>query len=516
MKNVKIEVLDYLAGSALQPCPPLDLNVLWKKPLRSETDLGEIREIQRKWERVKLKIPAQERASRIGVSGTRGETAGGEQICFSLASLPFETTGFQKSVSSADISSLNASWGAVVLFYNNKNYVVPVDELLAALSVQDSKDRKKEPRYVLQGTGLEIGDVSFRPRGLLLRFALYSAEGKKEYMTLAPDAGEVNIQATVFGVFGTYIVDLDKTALHKDEIQPEVLQRLSKPRLEIMQGTDKRLNYRYWNGRKYAVAGQFSVSEYFNPDGNIADGTKISGKQSIALETGTPDEVQVITEQFVPQDYPGLRIVPRPVGQASGAEHRVKLCVTVDGSEDIFWLRPSQVPPERDQVRYVQGNGRAVRITWDYDKVNLGFGVFLKKFEKRTEPGTRTASHYSSLADFVEVPKDGLSPENRKEPENLPVLQKDVLIKMNQPAVFRGNGRKYSIYQSAFDGPFHPGDYYFHNLYDGKILPWEERPRESLYVSKLSVNDDPGRGLKYLGSFLLIFGTVWLFTRKEK
>jgi hypothetical protein len=167
-------------------------------------------------------------------------------------------------------------------------------------------------------------------------------------------------------------------------------------------------------------------------------------------------------------------------------------------------------------VRYVHGDGRAVRITWNYDKLNLGFGIFLKKFERRIEPGTKTASHYSSLTDFVEVPKNESTSEGLKSPENLPILQKDVLIKMNQPAMFSGQGRRYSIYQSSFDGPFHPGDYYFHNLYDGKILPWEERPRESLYVSKLSVNDDPGRGLKYLGSFLLIFGTVWLFARKEK
>ncbi|MCL2744052.1 MAG: hypothetical protein FWE67_09380, partial [Planctomycetaceae bacterium] len=361
----------------------------------------------------------------------------------------------------------------------------------------------EKKRYPMQGTNLEIGDVSFRARGLLLRFALYSAEGQKEFMVLSPDANEVNVQAAVFGVFGTYIADVEKLAKHKDMLLPEVLQRLSKPRLELLQGSDKRLNYRYWNGKKYIVSGQFSESR---------DGSK----SGITLEAGTPDEVQAVIEQFIPQDYPGQRIVSKPVGRTPDIEKRVKLRVIVDNSEDIFWLRPAQGPPERDQVHYVHGNGRAVRVTWNYDKLDLGFGVFLKKFEQRTEPGTKTASHYSSLISFVEVPNREFTPEDLKSPEHLPVLRGDVLVRMNQPAVFSGNGRKYSIYQSSFDGPFHPGDYYFHHLYDGRILPWEERPRESIYVSKLSVNDDPGRGLKYLGSFLLIVGTIWLFTRKEK
>jgi len=47
------------------------------------------------------------------------------------------------------------------------------------------------------------------------------------------------------------------------------------------------------------------------------------------------------------------------------------------------------------------------------------------------------------------------------------------------------------------------------------VFPWEKMPRESLYISKLSVNDDPGRGLKYLGCFLFVFGSLWLLYRRS-
>jgi hypothetical protein len=87
---------------------------------------------------------------------------------------------------------------------------------------------------------------------------------------------------------------------------------------------------------------------------------------------------------------------------------------------------------------------------------------------------------------------------------------------MNNPSIFQGNGQSYRIYQSSYAGPYHPDNPWFYELYDGNIFSWEKTPRESLYMSTLSINADPGRGLKYLGCFLIVLGTAWFVYRKKE
>jgi hypothetical protein len=270
------------------------------------------------------------------------------------------------------------------------------------------------------------------------------------------------------------------------------------------------LYYRLWNGQNIAV------------NGVVPDRT--TGKKvQFIIAPQTPDETEIVVERFVPQDLPGLRIFALPVGKGQDTVQRVKLRATLDGKEDTFWLRAVEksvvpLPPERDQVRYVYGNARSVQIQWNYDTVDLGFGIFLKKFEMRTEPGTRMSSHYSSLVDFVEMRNKSESQSGfSRSPDDFRAIanSQDVLISMNRPTVFRDTGRNYRIYQSSYGGPYHPDSPWFYELYDGKIFPWEKTPRESLYMSTLSINDDPGRGLKYLGCFLIVFGTAWFLYRKK-
>jgi len=86
---------------------------------------------------------------------------------------------------------------------------------------------------------------------------------------------------------------------------------------------------------------------------------------------------------------------------------------------------------------------------------------------------------------------------------------------MNQPGYFSGKGRGYRIYQSSYIGPFYPDQPQFHELYDGQIFPWESRPRESIAMSTLTVNADPGRGWKYFGSLLIVIGVALFIWRKR-
>lgn len=105
------------------------------------------------------------------------------------------------------------------------------------------------------------------------------------------------------------------------------------------------------------------------------------------------------------------------------------------------------------------------------------------------------ASHYSSLVDVLDR---GNPPQ---------VLDKDVLITLNAPVDVSDprTGRTYRLFQSSFAGPWRPGQPEFDQLV-GK-----DRSRDQVYLSRLSVNDDPGRGLKYVGCLLIVAGIVVVY-----
>ncbi|MDR3197554.1 MAG: hypothetical protein LBU34_06745 [Planctomycetaceae bacterium] len=502
LRNVKFEVLNYLAGSTTEPVPPLELSILWKKTMRTTTDLGDVKEIPRNWERVRLEIKPQEYFGRMEIRGVQTEMAGGERINYRAAISMTETEAFQNGL--PDQNTNSESRGHVVLYHNGKNYSVDVDRLL--------RETENNKRFRLDGSPFELDKVQFNSRGPVITFALITVGGEIDRLTLFPDNPEMNIQAQRAGVFGFYWLNPEKLAQNPDYADHPILQRLSLPRLDILQGTDKNLYYRFWNGRNITSHG-------------VVPSRSAGKKPQFSVAEKTPDEAEIVVERFVPQDLPGLRILALPVGRGQEAVQRVQLRVTIDGKEDTFWLRAVEksvvpLPPERDQIRYVHGNTQSVQIQWNYDTVELGFGIFLKKFEMRTEPGTRMSSHYSSLVDFVEMRNHSDNqPDFSRTLDDFRVYEngRSILISMNNPSVFRGTGRSYRIYQSSYAGPYHPDNPWFYELYDGNIFAWEKTPRESLYMSTLSINADPGRGLKYLGSFFIIFGSAWfLYRKKEK
>jgi hypothetical protein len=128
-----------------------------------------------------------------------------------------------------------------------------------------------------------------------------------------------------------------------------------------------------------------------------------------------------------------------------------------DGS-DHFWL----VEGTSQQVSLM---GRPAVIFFDRRTIDLPFQMKLEKFTKRDYPGTETPMSYESLV-------------------QLPATGETHLISMNEPLKKDG----FTIYQSSY------------------VLE-EGRPPESVF----SVNDDPGRPVKYAGALILAIGII-LFT----
>ena len=502
--NVKIEVLDYYANSVLEPVPPLDVSLLWNKTVTTITDLGEIKEVPRNWELARLDM--RHRRAVVGLSNIRGvsETMSQkERVTYSLAMSQEELIAFQTSRPKGGTQS--GLWGEIILYYGGKHYSVNVDQL---------RELPKEGRLAIENSGLQIINtdrfpVQFIERVPSIRFTIFTQSGEMEPMTLFPDNPELNTQARKLGVFGSYWVDPQRVMQQNPgQVGNPMLERLALQRLDFMQGPDKKLYYRFWSGEEIIA------------DGVVSD-REGQRKPQFKLAEQTPHEVDVVVDRFVSQDTLGGRVV---ASKEQNGEQRVKLRVVFDGKEDTFWLHataPTVVPltPEPDQIRYIYGKNRTLGMQLNVENIELGFGILLKKVDRRTEPGTRMSSHYSSLVDYVEPSKPAESSQgfsrNLKDYRVLPGGD-NVLISMNRPGFFGdASGLGFRIYQAQYHGPFYPDQHWFHELYDGAIFPWEKQPRESIAMSTLSVNADPGRGWKYFGCLLIVLGTTMFVWRKH-
>jgi hypothetical protein len=115
-------------------------------------------------------------------------------------------------------------------------------------------------------------------------------------------------------------------------------------------------------------------------------------------------------------------------------------------------------------------NNMGFILAYQNKLIKVGFPLSLLNFEIGRYQGTMRAASYQSL---VNVPNLGQH-----------------LISMNEPLKHNG----YTFYQASF----------------------EQDEQGAPTASILSVNHDPGRGLKYGGSLLIVFGTIIMFYFKRK
>jgi hypothetical protein len=300
-------------------------------------------------------------------------------------------------------------------------------------------------------------------------------------MFLFADYPELDTQLPRLGVYGSYWIDSGEKS------SEQLLAGQGGARIDILQSPDQTLYYRYWNRREVVAVAPLPT------DGRLVDAFKMPIAQ-----------LKMKVDRYIPAGAPGKVILPVAFNKQNTPPQSfraVKLRVTVDGQQDEFWLTgpsPYMAGLVQSQTHGVKGQGRRVTFSLPLDSVDVGFVIRLKDFERKLDPGTSQASHFSSTIDFLDA-KTGQ-----------PVL-KDVFITMNAPVDFSDprNGRSYRLFQESFSGPFLPGDPLYENFYRGQGGQIARRPE--LYTSTLTVNYDPGRGVKYCGSLLIVAGIVTMF-----
>ncbi|MBX3040381.1 MAG: cytochrome c biogenesis protein ResB [Bdellovibrionaceae bacterium] len=110
-------------------------------------------------------------------------------------------------------------------------------------------------------------------------------------------------------------------------------------------------------------------------------------------------------------------------------------------------------------------------VSYQNKRVPLGFEMSLRRFHRTNYPGSFRAMEYESEVDYDD--------------------QTPVRISMNEPLKYKG----YYIYQAGFDEPPNGG---------------------RATASILSVNRDPGRAWKYIGTTLMCLGVISLFYRRAR
>jgi hypothetical protein len=131
------------------------------------------------------------------------------------------------------------------------------------------------------------------------------------------------------------------------------------------------------------------------------------------------------------------------------------------GNDDEYMLEGSR--------KTISVGNKMLILRYGKERMTLPFRIFLEKFTIGNDPGTNKAATYQSN---VEV-RDTVGGVNQK-----------ALISMNEPLKYGG----YTFYQASYQ------------LQDGAPP-----------VSIFSVNYDPGRWLKYLGSIVMVLGIILMF-----
>ncbi|MBQ7813660.1 MAG: hypothetical protein IJ387_04095, partial [Thermoguttaceae bacterium] len=345
---------------------------------------------------------------------------------------------------------------------------------------------------------------------------LESPQGDKCETTLYSELAERNRYPENGRVFGA--LWLDRFEGSDSEYGRPWNPALSKPKLELAQTPDGALYYRYNNGYNEFQTGRLETK-------TLSAETETVAASNVALtDVATPADSTAPTafslEKVGLQTELGYRFTPGSFVQEKANEFygTAKVRVTLDDAVETFWIRT--IPLEsvsEEQLKHltkrVVSSKRAATIRLTDRELDLGVALFVKKFTPVYEPGSTTAASFSSL---VRVLPQGLNAEEQAA-ELAQNADADVLIQMNRPGVLRSpqTGRAFWAYQDSFRGPFRPGDPEFEQVVDGRLLPGETTARETLYSTTITLNDDPGRGLKYLGSLLIVLGTAFLIYRKS-
>lgn len=201
-------------------------------------------------------------------------------------------------------------------------------------------------------------------------------------------------------------------------------------------------------------------------------------------KAGWKKGVRVKVFAVYPKAAPVTRYVPSPSQFGAAAPPSAIHLVSGSGGEGAeLWLGLG----DRANLQY---ENRTVMVAYQLHRLQLPFQLQLEKFNIEYYTGSRSPKSYASDVTIQDdsLEQSGTSPGTNKV-DSAEADSKVITISMNEPLTHKG----ITFYQSSYE---------------------DKEPRPT--VSIFSVNQDPGRFLKYMGSLLLVLGCILLFANRWK
>ncbi len=323
------------------------------------------------------------------------QVVGGGKMSLSLSGSPEQDQAFQLCVPEGTVGES----GQVALLYKGQVYRFDVS---TAVSNGNSAElgENLNARIVQYVPSVDPSDPSAQPNstGPVLIFQLEDDNGDAigNALTLFANRPEVNEVDHENKIFGYFWFDFS-------ELQLQQLQAFgASSRIELLQTSDHKLIYRIWNRRKLSIE-------------DTDQGELKLGKENSVNAFKMPiAQLTMYLDDFISSDELGVKYVPqgfeRDTPLSEGTAAHVRMTVSVDGSEPVveeFWLQvfagdPGD-QPARSQLFHKDVAGKHFTLKLEPKTIDIGFRIRLKDFERKLDPGTSQASHYSSWVDFIDV-----------------------------------------------------------------------------------------------------------------
>ena len=473
------------------------------------------------WQSIELELRRRRYPGDEGTAivGSRTTLTDGTRVTLLCAENQAELDGFLLS----QPEGVPDEEGQIVLVHNRKRYVILVKSLAG----------KSQVDFALGDSGLRVVEFQSEPRLRAVQLKLSDKAGNQDDLILFADVPEFNKQSQKFSVAGAYWVDFKKLMSQPESMSalvPDTTAGGERLRIDLCQGPDQKLYYRLWLAPNLLAKGEVPLN---NGPTMLFDQAGI--KFSFVVYTFAPCNLQSLGDEAV---------VPVPFRRGTRmTEPRLRVRLIADGKSEEAWLavlaKGTRLPVALEEMAFLKNGAKEILVSAGHDTVDIGLRLRLVEFQRKLEPGTNQPSHYASLVDIL-VPASladpvgsranqpdsaghaaGLASDDEnsggvaldgeavdpEDGERLRVVQRRVLITLNHPIniVDPRTGRTYRLYQESFSGPFKPGDPVYEQIVGGDSGP------DELYASTLSVNYDPGRGLKYFGSLLIVCGIIVMY-----
>ncbi len=397
--NVKLEVLNFFSDSREISVPNLQFRMSLPAMTTMDADGKPVKGPVR-WIPVELKMDPRQIQPQYPFGLGDSQMLGGGRAVFTMASSPAHTKAFLAGGPEGDISPK----GQVVLFIDGQRRVLNVSESLGKgprpmenssfqVEIAEYWNAWKQNENATPGQLQWAEDTAVTtPQSPVVVVHILDNENKQlSKLVLFANNPEGNIQDHENQIYGDLWFDF--SALK----QQEATRIGAGDRLEFFQTHDYKLYYRYWKRAEKKL--RFTREVPLN-------GTPETAVEAFKMPIA---QLKLYVQQFHPAKKPGTKTLPKPFDRGKTlVQNRAvaKLRLTVDKKVKEQWVRifvgTPEERPQANQVIEVAGNNRIVSVTMPSKAIDIGFRIRLKNFERKLDPGTSQASHFSSWVDFLD------------------------------------------------------------------------------------------------------------------